>query len=143
MIIKDLVARMGKVDLEASVVDKSEAREFNKFGKAGKVCNAKIKDASGSVTLTLWNEQVDQVHVGDRIKITNGYVGEWQGELQLSTGKFGKLEILDNKGVTSDEETEADLLSGKTSDEGEHILTEDEAEEEELSEEPVDEEEVI
>ena len=143
MNIKDLMARMGKVDLEASVVDKSEAREFNKFGKAGRVCNAKIKDASGSVVLTLWNEQIDIVHVGDKIKITNGYVGEWQGELQLSTGKFGALVVVDSKGVTSDEETEANLLKGKTSDEGEHVLTEDEVEEEELSEEPVDEEEVI
>ena len=134
---------MGKVELVATVIDKGEAREFSKFGKSGKVCNAKVKDDSGSVTLSLWNEQVDLVHVGDTIKISNGYVGEWQGELQLSTGKFGTLEVVSSKGVTSDEETEADLLKGKTSDEGEKVLTEDEAEEEELSELPIDDEESV
>ena len=30
-----------------------------------------------------------------KVKITNGYVSEFQGELQLTTGKFGKLEVLE------------------------------------------------
>lgn len=142
--IKDLQAKQGNVEVVAKIVEKGEVREFQKFGKAGRVCNAKIKDDSGSITLTLWNEQVDLVHIGDKVKISNGYVSEWQGELQLGTGRFGKLEIVDSSGVTSDEETEAALLKGKSSDEGEKVLTEDEVEEEELSEEPVgDEEEII
>ena len=94
MAIKDLQARQGKIDLEAEVIEKETPREFAKFGKVGKVCNAKIKDDTGTVKLTLWNEQADQVNLGDTIKITNGFVGEWQGELQLSTGKFGTLEVL-------------------------------------------------
>jgi len=126
MPIKDLQPKQGNVEVEATVVDKGDIREFNKFGKAGRVCNAKIKDSTGTIALTLWNEQIDQIHVGDRIKITNGYVNEWQGELQLTTGKFGKLEVLESKGVTSDEETGSNLIKGKTSDEGKHVLTEDE-----------------
>lgn len=94
MEIKDLKAKTGNVDLTAEVTEKAEAREFEKFGKAGKVCNATVKDATGTVTLTLWNEDVDKVNVGDKIHIENGWVGEWQGELQLSTGKFGKLEVV-------------------------------------------------
>ncbi len=139
MPIADLQPRQGKVEVEAEVVDKGEIREFNKFGKAGRVCNAKIKDDSGEIALTLWNEQIDQVNVGDKIKITNGYVNEWQGEKQLTTGKFGNLEIVSQSEVTADERTEADLAAGETaSDKGEHIMTEDE-----LSEDPVQEEEKI
>ena len=126
MAIKDLQPRQGKVEVEAEVTDKGEIREFNKFGKTGRVCNAKIKDDTGEISLTLWNEQIDQVNIGDKIKITNGYVGEWQGEMQLSTGKFGSLEVLESKGVTKDEETEANLEAGETTDKGEHILTKDE-----------------
>ncbi len=95
MEIKDLHARQGNVDLTAEIVDKSAPRTFDKFGKQGRVCNAKIKDSSGAVSLTLWNDEIDKVDVGDKIKITNGYVGEWQGELQLSTGKFGKIEVIE------------------------------------------------
>ena len=94
MEIKDLQAKQGKVDLEVEVVEVSPAREFNKFGKAGKVANAKVKDASGTIVLTLWNDEITKVKVGARLKITNGYVGEWQGEKQLSAGKFGQIEVL-------------------------------------------------
>ncbi len=94
MEIKDLKAKTGNVDVVVEVAEKAEAREFEKFGKSGKVCNATVKDATGTVTLTLWNDDVDKVNVGDKIHIENGWVGEWQGELQLSTGKFGKLEVV-------------------------------------------------
>lgn len=94
MEIKDLQIRQGNVELTADVVDVSEPREFEKFGKKGKVASATIKDATGQVKLSLWNEQVDQVKPGQKIKITNGYVNEWQGEPQLTTGKMGKLEIV-------------------------------------------------
>ncbi len=101
MEIKDLEPRQGKVDLIATVVEKEEPREFEKFGKSGKVCNATIKDDTGTVKLTLWNEQVEQVNVGDKIQMTNGYVNEWQGEKQLSSGKFGNLEVVE-KGEAAD-----------------------------------------
>lgn len=93
--IKDLKAREGKVEITVEVVDKADVKEFSKFGKSGRVCNAKVKDESGEITLTLWNEDIDKVNVGDKIKISNGYVSEWQGELQLSTGRFGKLEVVE------------------------------------------------
>lgn len=94
------------MELTAEVTDKGEAREFEKFGKRGKVCTAILKDASGEVKLSLWNEQVDQVNLGDTVKITNGYVNEYQGEKQLTTGKFGKLEVL-GKAEAAGKPTEA------------------------------------
>ncbi|MBI1972902.1 DNA-binding protein [Candidatus Woesearchaeota archaeon] len=96
MQISDLKARQGKVDVEAEITEKGEVRTFNKFGKDGRVCNATIKDASGEIKLTLWNDEIDQVNVGDKVKITNGYVNEFQGEKQLTAGRFGKLEVLKN-----------------------------------------------
>ncbi|MBI1970843.1 hypothetical protein HYS47_03780 [Candidatus Woesearchaeota archaeon] len=95
MQIKDLQAKQGSVELTADVIEKGEVRQFQKFGNPGRVCNAVISDASGTIKLTLWNEQIDQLNVGDKIKITNGYVNEWQGEKQLTTGKFGKMEVLE------------------------------------------------
>ncbi len=94
MLIKDLQPKQGKVEIEAEVIEVSPPRSFNKFGKEGKVANAKIKDASGTITLTLWNEEIDKVKVGSKIKIVNGYVSEWQGEKQLSAGRFGQIEVL-------------------------------------------------
>lgn len=126
MKISDLQARQGKIEIEAKVIDKEEPRTFEKFGKSGKVCNAKIRDDSGEVKLTLWNEQVDQVKKGDRVRISNGYVNEYQGELQLTTGKFGKLEVLGDAMLTGDEKLEEELLHGKEKQDLKEAVTEDE-----------------
>ncbi len=89
MNIKELSAGQGKVELQAKVVEKGDVRTFEKFGKEGTVCTAVVKDDTGSIKVSLWNEQTEQVNVGDTIKIGNGYVSEFRDELQLSTGKFG------------------------------------------------------
>src|SRR3989338_10714826 len=93
MKLKELQPNQGKVDVTVEVISKEPIRSFNKFGKDGRVCNAIVKDDSGQVKLTLWNEEVDKINVGDILQISNGYVKEWQGELQLSAGKFGKMEV--------------------------------------------------
>jgi len=103
MAIKDLQAKQGQVDLIAEIIEKGDVREFNKFGKAGRVCNSVIKDETGKITLTLWNEQIDKVNVGDKVHVINGYVSEWQGEKQISTGRFGQLEVIGKADETQEE----------------------------------------
>ncbi len=94
MQIKDLKPKQGNVDVIVDVVDVGETREFQKFGKPGKVANAIAKDETGDIKLTLWNEDIEKVKAGDKVHITNGYVNEWQGEMQLTTGRMGKMEIV-------------------------------------------------
>lgn len=111
MAIKDLQAKQGNVDLTFEVIEKGDVREFQKFGKSGRVCNAVAKDETGTIKLTLWNDDIDKINVGDKVHLINGYVNEFQGELQLTTGKFGKFEVIgkaevkkeDVKTITSDE----------------------------------------
>ena len=94
MAIVDLQPKQGNVDVVVDVVEKEDPRSFSKFGKEGRVCNAVVKDETGTIKLTLWNDDVDKINVGDKVHITNGYVNEWQGEKQLTTGKFGKMEVV-------------------------------------------------
>jgi replication factor A1 len=94
MFIKDLQARQTNVDVEGEVLEVSDVREFSKFGKQGRVASAFIKDGTGKVKLSLWNEQIEKVQAGDTVKVQKGYVSEFQGELQLTTGKFGTLEVI-------------------------------------------------
>ena len=143
MPIKDLQPKQGNVEVEAVVIDKKEPREFNKFGRSGRVCNATIKDSTGKMALTLWNEQVDQVKVGDRIKITNGYVNEWQGEMQLSTGRFGKIEVLAS-GEPVEQESEPEKAAASPAKPAkEQQMSSEELEDESDEDEPWAEEENI
>jgi len=98
MMAKDLKDRSKVDEIVLTVVEKSEPREFQSkwSGASGRVCDAVGKDEEGeSVKLTLWNEDIDKVQVDARIKITNGWVSSYKNELQVSTGKFGKLDIIE------------------------------------------------
>ena len=94
MKISDLQIGQGKVEIEAEVKSMEEPRTINRFSREIRVANALVFDESGSIKLTLWNEDIDKVKEGSKIKITNGFVNEFQGEKQLTAGKFGKLEII-------------------------------------------------
>ena len=85
-----------KVDVEANVIEKSDAREVRSryTNETFRVADATIEDETGTITLTLWNEQVEQVNVGDRVKIENGYIKSFRDILQLNSGKYGSLTVL-------------------------------------------------
>lgn len=97
MKISEIQSGQGKIDVVVEVVELEEPREFEKFGRSGKVAKGKAKDESGEITLTLWNEQCDLVKQGDKIHIINGWCSEYKGEKQLSTGKFGRLEKVEEQ----------------------------------------------
>ncbi len=94
MKVSELRAGQGKVDTEVTVKSKEAPRAFQKYGRELKVCNAVVQDDSGEIKMSLWNSDADKINVGDKIKITNGYVSEFNGEKQLTSGKYGKLEVV-------------------------------------------------
>ena len=92
MVISELTSGQGNVNVEGTITEVGESRTFSKFGREMTVANAMLKDDSGSIKLTLWNDDVTKFKEGDKVKIENGYVNEFQGENQLTSGKFGKIE---------------------------------------------------
>jgi replication factor A1 len=93
--ISELSPGTGNVELEAEIVGVEAPREINKMGRNLRVANVTLRDDSGTITLVLWNDNIEKVKEGDRVKITNGYVNTWQDKPQLTLGKFGKIEVLD------------------------------------------------
>lgn len=83
------------IDVEGVISRKGEVRNVNtKSGGTIDVCDAYLKDDSGEIKLTLWAEDAKAYSEGDRVKITNGYTNSFKGEVQLSKGKYGKMENL-------------------------------------------------
>ncbi len=106
MKISELKAGASSVEIEATVVEKAEPREvITKYGKRLNVARATLKDDSGSIVMSLWEKDIGAIDVGDKVKVTNGYVSEYKGTPQLSTGKYGKIEVLE-KGSGSVESAE-------------------------------------
>ena len=94
MKVKELKSREAVPEIELVVVSKGEVRQWANERGSGSVCNCAGKDDSGEIKITLWNEQAKQVSEGDKIKISNGWCSEYNGEKQVSTGKQGSLEVL-------------------------------------------------
>jgi replication factor A1 len=94
MKISELNAGQGNIDVTVEVISIEEPREFDKYGKKLKVANATIKDDSGEIKMTLWNDDIEKVKEGMTLHITNGYCSEFKDEKQITTGKFGKFEVL-------------------------------------------------
>jgi replication factor A1 len=86
---------MKRVNVKAKVVEKSEPREvLARFkDETHKVATAIIADETGTIKLTLWNEQINQVNINDTVKVENGYVTMFRGEIQLNVGKYGTLSV--------------------------------------------------
>ena len=93
--IKDLQNGQKRVSVEAKVVEKSDVREVKSRFKdeTYRIVDAVVADETGSIKLTLWNEQIELVNVGDNVKIDNGYITSFKGEIQLNVGKFGQLKV--------------------------------------------------
>ena len=124
MQISELKIGQGNINVEGVIKEIGETRTFNKFGRELTVANAILQDDSGNIKLTLWNEEVRKFKDGDKVRIVNGQVNEFQGEKQLTAGKYGKIEKVEEAGKkeeiteNSEEETEEEVKEALEGSEG-------------------------
>jgi len=90
--IAQLKNKMKRVDLKAKIIKILPVkRVMTRFGDWAKFTNLEIADETGSIQLNLWNNQLLNHDVGDTIEISNGYVTQYRGQLQLRLGRKGTL----------------------------------------------------
>jgi len=93
MKIAEIQRGMSNVSVEGKIIDISETREVNtRYGKRS-VADAMLEDDSGEIKLTLWENQITSVRVGDKITVSGAYITEFRDVLQLSIPRSGKLEV--------------------------------------------------
>jgi replication factor A1 len=94
--IGDLKVGMKKVNLKAEVLEIPKSKViYTRFGTTASVSNTLIKDETGSVKMSLWNQQISVVHKGDVVDVKNGEVAWFGGEKQLRLGRSGSLNIIE------------------------------------------------
>jgi replication factor A1 len=91
MKIDEIKRGMSGITVEGKIADKSETRRVNtRYGQRS-VTDATLQDETGSIKLSLWEEQIDSVSIDDKVKISGAYVTEFRNELQLNIPRSGKL----------------------------------------------------
>jgi replication factor A1 len=97
MEISEVREGMRRVDVEGTVRDLQPARTVTlRAGGETKVLEAFLYDESGSakVKINFWGDEMANIAEGVHVKVTNGYITSFRGELGLNIGKYGKLEVL-------------------------------------------------
>ncbi|MDA4125273.1 MAG: OB-fold nucleic acid binding domain-containing protein [Thaumarchaeota archaeon] len=97
MNVKDLRDGMRRVDAEGEITEISDPRTVNlRTGGEARVADCMLKDETGTIKLSLWDDQIDMVKQGSKVRVTNGYTNSFRSELRLNVGKYGKLEVLES-----------------------------------------------
>jgi len=93
--ITDLKDGARRVEVSGEITKMAPPRTvILKNGDAARVCDATLRDGSGAIKLSLWNDDIERCKEGSRVRIENGYINSYRGELSLNTGKFGSLHFL-------------------------------------------------
>ena len=94
MKIAEIRDGMRRIDTEGKIIEVSEIRDVTlRSGQPARVADATLQDDTGTVKLSLWNEDIDRVKEGDSVRIENGYVGSFRDEIQLNVGRYGTLHV--------------------------------------------------
>lgn len=89
--INDLNENSKNVNATIKVIEIGETKNIpSRFGDK-RVCEVKVADASGSILLSLWDDQIGKIAVGDTLSIQNGYISIVRNSMRLNIGKYGKM----------------------------------------------------
>lgn len=95
MNLKDVrLSGLRNVNVQGVVLETPKVRQVTtKAGELCQVADILIGDETGECRLTLWNEDLAKVELGNRVTVEYGYTTQYKGEVFLQVGKFGKLTV--------------------------------------------------
>ena len=95
--IDNLRFGMKGIDLTVEIIEVPPIRPvITRWGSECYVSNVKIADETGSIRLSLWNQQVDKVRVGDEVELKNCYVSRFAGQLQLRLRRKSIMSVINH-----------------------------------------------
>ncbi len=92
--IQNLTPESKNVNLIGKCIELGEIREV---ANDNKVMEVILGDETGSVILSVWNEDIEKMKKGESYQIINGYVTTYQNRIRLNSGKFGNFEVSEEK----------------------------------------------
>ncbi len=92
--INEIERGMNGVSTEGKIIEKSEPRSVNTRYGTRSVADVKLEDETGTINLSLWEQQIDLVNVGDIVSITGAYITEYRDEIQLNVPRSGTIEVV-------------------------------------------------
>ncbi len=79
--------------IDATIIEISPIRDVTTSRGPSQVADATLQDATGTILLTLWGDDTKRFSVGQKIRISDGWVKDFRGKLQISVGRSGTISI--------------------------------------------------
>ena len=100
--VEKLTSNSKEVNTVVKVISKSEVRNVTSGGRleSHRVCDALVGDETGSIYLTLWDDNIDKINEEATLSITNGYVNLVRGNMRLNIGRYGSFQLLEESSIT-------------------------------------------
>jgi len=93
--IKDLSNGLNDVDIIVTVDFLGYNNKSNRgYGDDYILQQSMVKDETGEIKMTFWNDDAKKVKEGSKVQIIEGYVSMYKGELQLNANKEKGLKFL-------------------------------------------------
>ncbi|OGD54967.1 hypothetical protein A3K80_02055 [Candidatus Bathyarchaeota archaeon RBG_13_38_9] len=113
--VETLTPNSRQINTTVKVASKSPVRETvsRRDGSTHKVTDVLVGDETGSVYMTLWDDNIENVKEEAVIDIKNGYIGLFKGSMRLNLGRYGSysassstIESINTKNNLSDKQYE-------------------------------------
>ncbi len=100
--VEKLTSNSREVETVVKVISKNEVRNVTSGGRLEphRVCDALVGDETGSIYLTLWDDNIDKINEEATLRITNGYVNLVRGNMRLNIGRYGSFQLLEESSIT-------------------------------------------
>ena len=78
---------------DATIIAISPVRDVTTSRGPSQVADATLQDDTGTILLTLWGDDTKRFSVGQKIRVTDCWVKDFRGKMQISTGRSGTISI--------------------------------------------------
>ncbi|MHA1299699.1 MAG: hypothetical protein ACTSO9_09710 [Candidatus Helarchaeota archaeon] len=111
MIVDELKPSLRGINLKIKCTSKNEEKEVinRKTGETFRVTEALVGDKTGSIYLTLWNDDIDKMEIDHSYKLVNVYTSVFKGSMRLNLGKYGSFEEIEEEETPIEVNTENNL----------------------------------
>jgi ssDNA-binding replication factor A large subunit len=86
---------MRNIEVTGKIVRKEDTREVKTRYGLAKVSWAILRDENASIRLNLWRQQIDEVQVGDAVRLINTFAKVYRDEMELNKGSDGRIDVLE------------------------------------------------
>jgi replication factor A1 len=93
--VETLTPQSRGVNTIVKVVSKGEIRSVTgRDYSVRRVADTLVGDETGCLYMTLWDDKIDAINEGATLKINNGYINLFRGNMRLNIGKYGSYEMM-------------------------------------------------